>query len=105
MNWKYQLVLQFPLSDPTDFDTMIVLEDTLIRELGNKASVDGHDAGSGQMNIFIHTNDPKHIFESLLLSHGSDRLFSQAKAGYRGFGTENFTALWPNEFKGIFRTT
>lgn len=47
---------------------MIVLEETLIAEVGNKALVDGHDAGSGEMNIFIHTNDPRRIFEKILSS-------------------------------------
>jgi hypothetical protein len=47
---------------------MIVLQEALEAELGNKAFVDGHDAGLGQMNIFIHTNDPKRISDTILLS-------------------------------------
>lgn len=83
MKWKYQLVLQFPFSGLTDYDAIIVLEETLIAEVGNKAFVDGHDAGSGEMNIFIHTNDPRRIFEKILSSHASDPMFSQLRAVYR----------------------
>jgi hypothetical protein len=84
---------------------MIVLQEALEAELGNKAFVDGHDAGLGQMNIFIHTNDPKRISDTILLSHGSDPMFSQSMAAYRQFGTENFTALWPKGLKRKFRIT
>ena len=103
MKWKYQLVLQFPFSGLTDYDAMIVLEEALIAEVGNKALVDGHDAGSGEMNIFIHTNDPRRIFEKILSSHGSNPIFSRMKAGYRGFESDDYTTLWPKEFKRRFR--
>ena len=105
MKWKYQLVLQFPFSGLTDYDAMIVLEEALIAELGNKVLVDGHDAGLGQMNIFIHTNDPKPIFETILTFHGSYPMLSKMKAAYRAFGTENFTVIWPKGFKKRFRIT
>ena len=105
MKWKYQLVLQFPFSGLTDYDEMIVLEEALTAELGNTVLVDGHDAGAGQMNIFIHTNNPKPIFDRILMSRGSEPIFSRMKAAYRGFGTDNFTVLCPKGFKGIFRIT
>ena len=98
-------MLQFPFSGLSDYDQMIVLEEALIAELGNKVLVDAHDAGIGQMNIFIHTNDPKPIFDKILSSHGSDPMFSRMKAAYRGFGTEKFTVIWPKGLKKRFRIT
>jgi hypothetical protein len=105
MKWKYQLVLQFSRSERTHYDAMIVLEDTLIAELGNKALVDGHDAGSGKMNIFIHTNYPKRIFDRILSSRGSDPMFSRVKAAYRDFESDNFTVPWLKNFKRTFTIT
>jgi len=102
MKWKYQLVLQFPFSGLSDYDAMIVLEEALIAELGKKVLVDGHDAGSGEMNIVIHTNDPGHIFEKILSSHASDPLFPRMKAGYRDFESDSFTRLWPKKSKTRF---
>jgi hypothetical protein len=102
MKWKYQLLLQFPFSSPTDFDSVIVLEDAFVAELGNKALVDGHDAGSDEMNIFIRTNEPERIFETILSSHRSDHLFSGMKAGYRSFASDNYTTLWPKGLKRRF---
>ncbi len=62
---KYQLALQFPANAIADYDEMIALEDELIEKLGSSAKVDGHDCGSGEMNIFIHTDEPKKVFETI----------------------------------------
>ncbi len=105
MNWKYQLVLQFPCSTQTDYDSMIAIEGQLIAELGNRALVDGHDAGSGEMNIFIHTNDPKRIFDGLRMSRSSDPMFFQMRAAFRDLKSNKFTVLWPKGFKGRFAIT
>ena len=47
----YQLALQLPASSIKDYDAMIELEETIMSSLGNLGKVDGHDAGSGEMNI------------------------------------------------------
>ena len=60
---KYELVLQFDASNSEDFDQLIAVEDRLESALGNLHEVDGHDFGSGKMNIFIHTNDPDSAFD------------------------------------------
>ena len=58
---KYQLVLQFAADSTEDFDRLIELEDRLIEEL-DVATVDGHDFGSGEFNIFVLTDDPVTVF-------------------------------------------
>ena len=59
---KYQLVLQFAAASMEDFDRLVALEDKLIGELEDLATVDGHDFGLGTFNIFILTDDPAESF-------------------------------------------
>jgi len=59
---KYQLVLQFPANSMEDFDRLVSLQDTLIEELNEVATVDGHDFGLGKLNIFVLTDDPATVF-------------------------------------------
>ncbi len=61
---QYQLVLQFPLAEDFDFDALIELETKLTFELGSVHDVDGHDIGSGEVNIFILTNNPDEAFKN-----------------------------------------
>lgn len=49
---KYQLVLQWPASSIKDYDAMIEAENALIENLSAANDVDGHDVGSGEVNIF-----------------------------------------------------
>lgn len=44
---KYQLVLQLAAHSMADFDQFVALKGELMDELGNVATVDGHDFGSG----------------------------------------------------------
>lgn len=60
---KYQLVLQFQGDSLCDYDAMVALEDGLIAALDDSANVDGHDVGSGEVNIFIFTDEPKKAFQ------------------------------------------
>jgi hypothetical protein len=48
---KYQLVLQLPAFSAEDYDEMIELEKIIEGNLADLGDVDGHDAGSGEMNI------------------------------------------------------
>jgi hypothetical protein len=50
---KYQLVLQFAAASMEDFDRLAALEEKLIGELEDLATVDGHDFGLGAFNIFL----------------------------------------------------
>jgi hypothetical protein len=49
---KFQLVLQFPVDSTDDFDRLLVLEGTLVEELGTDGIVDGYDFGSGEIQHF-----------------------------------------------------
>ena len=62
----HQLVIQFPLSteypSSADFAALISLEEKLERFGEDTLDVDGHDAGAGEMNIFIMTDDAVKTF-------------------------------------------
>jgi len=92
---KYQLVLQLPASSIKDYDAMIELEETIIRSLGNLGKVDGHDAGSGEMNIFVLTEHPKLAFERVKQVLGTKDFMPDLKVAYREVGQDEFTILHP----------
>jgi hypothetical protein len=100
---KYQLVLQFPENSIADYDEMIALEDGLIEKLGSSAKVDGHDCGSGEMNIFIHTDEPKKIFETIRPVVAKRKLIENPVAAYRERTGEDYTVVWPIGFLKQFR--
>jgi hypothetical protein len=91
---KYQLVIQFSGKSMDDFDHLIEIEDTLEENLTGDCEVDGHDFGSGEMNIFILTEEPVETFMQTksLLDHDD---LSNMKAAYRDIEAEKFTILWP----------
>lgn len=53
---NYQLVIQFAEEVFEEIDEIADFEDKLDESLID-AEVDGHDIGSGECNIFIHTNN------------------------------------------------
>jgi hypothetical protein len=93
---KYQLVLQFGADSMEDFDRLVALEDRLIEELGDVATVDGHDFGSGEFNIFILTDDPTTIFgkaHGIVINQGVPNVMRSA---YREEDGEDYVILWPS---------
>ena len=74
---------------------MIELEEVIMRSLGNLGKVDGHDAGSGEMNIFILTEHPKLAFERVKQVLGTKDFMPDLKVAYREVGKEEFTILHP----------
>jgi hypothetical protein len=80
---KYQLILQWPASSIQDYDAMIAVEDVLIDVLPEGSEVDGHDAGAGEVNIFIHTNAPAQVFDALKPVLADADLLVTARAAFR----------------------
>jgi hypothetical protein len=74
---------------------MIELEETIMRSLGNLGKVDGHDAGSGEMNIFILSDHPKLAFERVNRVLGTEDFMPDLKVAYREIGKDEFTILHP----------
>jgi len=92
---KYQLVLQCRGTTMSDFDHLVQLETALEEFLGPGADVDGHDFGSGEMNLFIITDHPVETFESVLPLLEREGCLASLRAGYREIKGEKFTVLWP----------
>jgi hypothetical protein len=94
---KYQLVIQFLGETEDDFEHLIDLEDELEEKLIGESEVDGHDFGSGEMNIFILSDEPIEAFSQIQsLLTGSHYNLSNMKAAYRDIEAESFTILWPD---------
>lgn len=74
---------------------MVELEETIMVGLGSLGNVDGHDAGSGEMNIFILTNHPKPAFERIMELLGTRAFTLDLKVAFRVLGKEKFTILFP----------
>lgn len=95
---KYQLILQWPFVDQSseaDYDALLEIEELLIENLEGGSEVDGHDAGSGEMNIFILTNDPRSTFERVQAILKSRRPWAKVRVAFREIGADQFTILWP----------
>jgi len=92
---KYQLVLQWSDQSVT-YDKLISIEEALIEKLSEAHEVDGHDSGSGSVNIFILTNDPRNAFNqvrSILGEHTT--LWRELRAAFRDVKGDDYTILWP----------
>ena len=90
---RYQLVLQFA-ADTLDYDALAALERQLTAVLGDSA-VDGHDMGSGEANIFIHTTDPQHAFGQVFPLLERTGHISYVTAAYRHTDGDRYHVLWP----------
>lgn len=98
---KYQLVVQWPSTSIKDYDAMIKAEDALIERLSELHEVDGHDAGVGEVNIFILTNDFGKAFDEVKAVLQDEDLWVDARVAYRDVKGGEYTILWPeglNEF-------
>ena len=93
---KYMLVLQWPSSSTADeLEFLISLEDEITENIGGYGEVDGRDIGSGEMNIFIFTDDPKSAFEHTKSISSISQHMANLKVGYREIGQEDFVPLYP----------
>jgi hypothetical protein len=97
MKFQYQqeLVLQLPADSIKDYDALIELENVLIAQLGNVGEIDGHDMGTGEMNIFVRTDHPRLAFEKIQSLLGTKDFLPNLRAAFRDVGKNQFTILHP----------
>mgnify|MGYP006073195631 FL=1 len=91
---KYQLIIQFPVTEDFDFDGIIALETRLTLEMGEGYVIDGHEFGAGEINIFIQTDDPEAGYEKAF-ELVSTSLISLLRVVYRVKNTDEFVWLYP----------
>jgi len=96
LQMKYQLVLQFGAAVLEDFDRFVALEDQLLEELGGLATVDGHDFGLGQFNIFILTDEPVASLNSAHQIVTNQEIHNDMRSAYRELDGEDYVILWPS---------
>jgi len=96
---KFQLVLQFSTAEMEQLDELMALEEDLIQNLPSTSEVDGHDFGSGELNIFIVTDQPREAFDAArsVIQRGS--FMDQLRAAYRQQGKEEYVILWPEHLE------
>src|SRR5689334_19828420 len=101
---QYQLVLQFEANSVTDYDALMAIEHQLIDVLGGDA-VDGHDVGSGEVNIFLPTSDPQKTFHQIAPTLERTGYMATVTAAYRRTNEDQYHVLWPENFSGQFRVS
>jgi len=94
---NYLLVIQLPYRDELDFEKMISLEDTFDKVLGDIGEVDGHDEGSGEINVFIRTTRPQDSFNALLGSIEQSFSKNELKAAFRPESGSMYSIIWPED--------
>jgi len=92
---QYILVLQWPGSSESDYSALIDMEDQLEGGLAAHGSLDGHDFGSGEMNIFVETEDPAEAFARVAIVLGDNSRWADLRVGYRVAAGETYEVLWP----------
>lgn len=92
---KYQLVLQWSASSQSDHDAVVELTDDLERVVNKIADVDGWDFGSGEMNIFIYTDDPQAVLDQAKATLEAHGRWSSVRAAYRNVEADDYIVLWP----------
>jgi hypothetical protein len=88
-------VLQWPSDSIETYDAVIEIEDLLIEALQEGSEVDGHDLRSGEMNIFIWTDDPPSTFEQVVAAIRAHPLWAHASAAFRTEEQDDYTVIWP----------
>ena len=92
---RYILVLQWPGDSEADFEALISMERQVDTALGRYASVDGHDCGSGEMNIFIETDRPVEAFAGAANALREGPRWGDLRAAYREARGGPYEILWP----------
>jgi hypothetical protein len=99
---RYQLVVQFRSEDDRDvaaLHRLTDLEERIDAVLPDESNdiVDGHDMGSGEMNIFIFTNTPAETFRRIQPLIGEHGPRADYRAAYRDVRGDSYTILWPED--------
>lgn len=94
---RHILVLQWPGSTEADFEALVEMEDALEARFGASGTVDGHDFGSGEMNLFIETDRPSEAFAKAKAILGDRAEWALVRAASREASGETYDVLWPPE--------
>jgi hypothetical protein len=91
----YQLVIQSAEDKFVDFDAVASFEDSLNEILGDRHEVDGHDIGSGEVNFFVFTDDPRGALAEIQTGLGDQFGHDVVRVAARLTDGEEYEILWP----------
>lgn len=91
------LVVQIP-EVSISYDQVIEMEDILIEHLNDLGEVDGHDIGSGEVNIFIQTSRVMECY-SRIVEQLSDKWGTVIRIAYRQIDGDEYHILFPQSLE------
>ena len=100
-----RLVVQLPVSESTDFDSLIDFENALtLSFLKDKAAaVDGHEIGQGWFNVFIVPRAaPESIVERVKALLAQMGMLDNALIARRANPHDQYAVIWPDNYRGAF---
>ena len=99
ISMRYQLVIQFEAIYLSDFDDLMRFEEALRNAIGDSATVDGHDFGSGELNIFVLTDHPESTCQLVQEISASIHPIQRMAIAFRELTGGEFSILWPQDLK------
>ena len=91
----FQLVLQFRPWGAKGIEDLFSVETKLITALGGMATVDGHDIGSNEANIFVHCVDPWGTLTYCVPVIDAAGLLPIFSAAHRPLDGDRYIRDWP----------
>ncbi|MDZ4859533.1 MAG: ABC transporter [Candidatus Hydrogenedentes bacterium] len=98
---KYRLVLQLPSSSIKDYNEVIRFESLIVEGIGELGEVDGHDAGSGEFNIFVLTDDPVLTFDRIKTLPGAVDFMPNLKVAFRELEKDEYVIIYPSRLSNF----
>src|SRR3977135_3028848 len=98
-----QLAVQFPITDSTDFDSLIHIEDELtLAFVGDKSAiVDGHDIGQGKFNVFVIPKAPlDSVVDRIKAVLEEIGVLDDATIAHRATSQGGYSVVWPEPHWG-----
>ena len=92
---QHILVLQWLGSTEADFEALVEIKDVLESRFGEAGSIAGHDFGSGEMNIFIQTDQPSQAFAKATEILSDWPAWADVRVAFREINGEAYGVLWP----------
>lgn len=89
------IFLQWDSSSKLDYNPLLEFESQLTNDLSREHEADGHDFGSGEMDIFILTKDPKKAFVEVKRLVASTGLGCGMSAAFVEEAGDEYTILSP----------
>jgi hypothetical protein len=104
-----QMVLQFKVDQHgsvADFDRLVAIEEALDSALQRNGTghVDGHDMGSGEMNLFLVVKNWKQG-EWFMLTYLKNQQWSHGAVLAKDNRDGTYAVIWPQEYEGTFSVT